>query len=149
MSIKEYGKSMLQDFFVITTFVNIVMFVLGSIYRSEVTFSYEILLLPPLYGFLGTIPSWILYSKKELSTRQIMVRKILQVLVLELILILVIFGGENLCKENISVITALAISVFLVYVLVNIVSWLLDVRTAKAVMKELSEYQKKDIAGNS
>ena len=149
MSIKEYGKSMLQDFFVITTFVNIVMFVLGSIYRSEVTFSYEILLLPPLYGFLGTIPSWILYSKKELSTRQIVVRKILQVMVLELILILVIFGGESMSKEDIPEITALAISVFLVYVLVSIVSWLLDVRTAKAVMKELSEYQKKDIAGNS
>ena len=149
MSIKEYGKSMLQDFFVITTFVNIVMFVLGSIYRPGVTFSYEILLFPPLYGFLGTIPSWILYSKKELSTRQIVVRKILQVIVLELILVLAIFGGENLSKENIPVITALAISVFLVYVLVSIVSWLLDVRTAKAVMKELSEYQKKDIAGNS
>lgn len=141
MSIKEYGKTMLQDFFVITTFVNIVMFVLGSIYRPGVTFSYEILLFPPLYGFLGTIPSWILYSKKELSTRQIVVRKILQVIVLELILVLAIFGGENLSKENIPVITALAISVFLVYVLVNIVSWLLDVRTAKAVMKELSEYQ--------
>ena len=149
MSIKEYGKTMLQDFFVITTFVNIVMFVLGSIYRPGATFSYEILLFPPLYGFLGTIPSWILYSKKELSTRQIVVRKILQVIVLELILVLAIFGGENLSKENIPVITALAISVFLVYVLVNIVSWLLDVRTAKAVMKELSEYQKKDIAGNS
>lgn len=149
MSIKEYGKTMLQDFFVITTFVNIVMFVLGSIYRPGVTFSYEILLFPPLYGFLGTIPSWILYSKKELSTRQLLARKILQVIVLELILVLAIFGGENLSKENIPVITALAISVFLVYVLVNIVSWLLDVRTAKAVMKELSEYQKKDIAGNS
>ena len=60
---------------------------------------------------------------------------------LELILVLAIFGGENLSKENIPVITALAISVFLVYVLVSIVSWLLDVRTAKAVMKELSEYQ--------
>ena len=149
MSIKEYGKTMLQDFFVITTFVNIVMFVLGSIYRPGATFSYEILLFPPLYGFLGTIPSWILYSKKELSTRQLLARKILQVIVLELILVLVIFGGENLSKENIPVITALATSVFLVYVLVSIVSWLLDVRTAKAVMKELSEYQKKDIAGNS
>lgn len=149
MSIKEYGKTMLQDFFVITTFVNIVMFVLGSIYRPGATSSYEILLFPPLYGFLGTIPSWILYSKKELSTRQLLVRKILQVIVLELILVLVIFGGENMCKENIPEITALAISVFLVYVLVSIVSWLLDVRTAKAVMKELSEYQKKDIAGNS
>ena len=141
MSIKEYGKSMLQDFFVITTFVNIVMFVLGSIYRPGVTFSYEILLFPPLYGFLGTIPSWILYSKKELSTRQLLARKILQVIVLELILVLAIFGGENLSKENIPEITALAISVFLVYVLVSIVSWLLDVRTAKTVMKELSEYQ--------
>ena len=149
MSIKEYGKTMLQDFFVITTFVNIVMFVLGSIYRPGATFSYEILLFPPLYGFLGTIPSWILYSKKELSTRQLLARKILQVIVLELILVLVIFGGENMCKENIPEITALAISVFLVYVLVSIVSWLLDVRTAKAVMKELSEYQKKDVAGNS
>lgn len=149
MSIKEYGKTMLQDFFVITTFVNIVMFVLGSIYRPGATFSYEILLFPPLYGFLGTIPSWILYSKKELSTRQLLARKILQVIVLELILVLVIFGGENMCKENIPEIIALAISVFLVYVLVSIVSWLLDVRTAKVVMKELSEYQKKDIAGNS
>lgn len=142
MSIKEYAKLAIRDFFIITTFVNIAMFVLGSIYRSEATFSYEVLLQPPLYGVFGTIPMWILYSKKELTVRQLIVRKIFQVITLEIMLILLTFQGQNLCADNLDEIISFAMSVFIIYVLVNVISWVLDKKSADDMMHELSEYQK-------
>lgn len=141
MSFKEYIKNELTSFFIITTCVNIVMFVLGSIYNKGVMFSYEILLYPPLYGLFATIPSIILYSRKELTMRQFMIRKILHFVCLEVLLVLITFSGENLCRENADIIVSFVISVFIVTLCVNLVSWVLDKRQAKLLMQELVDYQ--------
>lgn len=141
MSFKEYLKNELTGFFIVTTCVNIVMFVLGSTYNSEAVFSYEILLYPPIYGLFATIPSIILYSRRELSARQVLVRKILHFVCLEILLILVTFHGDNLCMENASIIAAFAVSVFIVWLCVNLVSWVLDRKQAAILMQDLLDYQ--------
>lgn len=141
MSIKEYAKEQLKYFFIITTLVNFVMFFLGSRFNHGLQFSYEVLLLPPLYGFFGTLPSWISYSKKELPTKQLFIRKIFQFLALEVLLTLITFPGSYFCKENLDMILSFLLSVFLVYVLVIIISWILDKRSADEMMRELEAYQ--------
>ena len=85
---------------------------------------------------------WILYSKKELTVRQLIVRKIFQVITLEIMLILLTFQGQNLCADNLDEIISFAMSVFIIYVLVNVISWVLDKKSADDMMNELSEYQK-------
>lgn len=142
MSLKDFAKQQLFDFFVITTFVNFAMFVLNSIYLKDAILTPEILLGPPLYGFFGTLPSWILFSKKELSARQYFIRQILQIICLELLLILLTFGNGNLRKENAGMITSFSISVLLIYFCVHLMRFVLDKRQANLLMQDLLDYQK-------
>lgn len=133
---------MMKDFFIITTLVNFVMFVLGSVYRTGTTFSYEILLYPPMYGFAGTLPQLLIYSRKELSVKQMMFRKILQFVVLEALLLFITFFGVDMDPEIQKSILPFAGSVLVVYLLVILINWFLDKRTADALMEDLSAYQK-------
>ena len=142
MSVREYAKTGLFDFFVITTFVNIAIFVLGSVYRQGVTLSYDAFLTPPLYGLFGTIPGWILYSKKELTRKQIIIRKIFQVIFLEIILMLLTFPGDHFCMENMGEIISFAMSVLIIYILVHLITWIFDKKQAKIMMEDISNYQK-------
>lgn len=141
MSLKDFAKQQLFDFFVITTFCNVAIFVLGSMYKNGNMFSYEVLLVPLLYGFFGTLPSWILYSKKELTMKQMLIRKVFQFVALEILLTFVTFHGGNLKKENITVIISFMISVLAVSVCVSLVSWMLETREAKILTEELINYQ--------
>lgn len=141
MNKKDIIKTMFMDFFMVTSFVNFAIFILGSIYNKGYTFSYEILLLPPLYGFVGAIPGLMLYSKKELTVLQTVFRLFLILITLEVSLTLITFWG-HFTAENISVILSFMVSVLIIYVLVNVISWLLDFRRAGNLMKDLKEYQK-------
>ena len=141
MSIKEYFKTTVRNFFIIVTLVNVATFLLGSIYQPEARFGYEAFLSPLVYGALSFIPMWIMYSPKELSVKQLLFREALQLVSLEVILILLGFGTNNLSRENVKLILSFACSVLVIYVLVHVISWLLDSRTAKIMTKELEAYQ--------
>ena len=142
MSLTEFAKDRLRDFFMITALVNIVMYVLGSIYMKGNVLEYSALLQPPLYGFFGTLPSWIMYSKRELPMKQYLIRKIISVLILEILLILVTFPGDYMNPGNAGMILSFAVSVLIVYLLVAGISWLLDKKSADAMMKELEMFQR-------
>jgi len=141
MSFKDYLKAMLRDFFIITTLVNFAMFFLGTKYLNEATFGYDAYLMPPLYGFFGILPALILYSKKELSIKQLAIRKIFQFIALEIILISLTFGGEPEILKHMDMVISFAISVLVVYVLVSVFIWIIDSKSAKDIMKDLKEYQ--------
>ncbi|MBP9997444.1 MAG: hypothetical protein KBT19_09315 [Lachnospiraceae bacterium] len=141
MNLKDFAKKQLFDFFIITTCVNFVMCIMGMTFAADTQLSYEIMIYPPLYGLFGTIPSWILYTKRELSTRQLIIRKILEFLCLEVLLILLTFGGGNLRKENAPIIASFAVSVLAVVGCVNVVGWIFNNRQAKQLTKELIQYQ--------
>lgn len=144
MSVKDFAKQQLLDFFIITTCVNFVIYILGNMYDNGAQFSYDILLTPPIFGLFGTLPSWILYSRRELSTRQMIIRKILQLVCLEILLILLNFGKNRLTGDNLGAIISFAVSVLVVVLCVNFVNWLLNARQAKLLMQDLIDYQKEN-----
>ncbi len=59
----------------IVTLINIAMFILGSIFRPDQRFGYEVLIAPLIYGVLSLIPYIIMYSKKELTIKQLYIRQ--------------------------------------------------------------------------
>ena len=83
MSKREFIEHLVISFFVVVTCVNLVMAFLGMRYEPEIRFGYQAFLLPVIYGGLGILPSAVTYSRKELSVRQMLVRKLLQLLLLE------------------------------------------------------------------
>lgn len=143
MSFKTFMKSACATYFIIVTLVNLAAFAVGSIFRPGEQFGYEAFLTPLLYGFLGLLPMCVMYSKKEMTGRQILIRKILQFILLEALLLGLASGQAAFSKENLGQTVSFALSVFIVFVLVHVISFLLDIQQARQMTKDLLSWQAK------
>lgn len=141
MSLKDFLKSMMSSYFVIVTLINVSTYVLGVMYRPEEQFGYDAFLSPLVYGALGILPVCVMYSKKELTLKQVIFRKILQLILLEILLIGFGFGHSKLTVENMELIISFGLSVFVIFVLVHIISWVLDLQQARQMTMDLLSYQ--------
>jgi len=141
MSVKEYAKYSLNLFFIITVLVNIAMFTLGSIYYPENPIGYDAFLMPVIYGLLSLIPVWITYSPHELSVKQLIFRKTLQLLSLEIILNILTFYGGTIVKDNPAVVISFSLSIVVVYIVVEFIEWILGLNQAQNLTKELELYK--------
>lgn len=139
---KDFLKHIAMSFFIIVTCVNAAAFVLGMLFRHDDVFGYEAFLSPLMFGVCGCIPSLLLYSRHELSTREWIVRKILQLTALEAGLTLFAFGAEGIRQTESRVILSFCLSVFIIFLVVHLVSWLMNLRTARSMMTDLKEFQK-------
>lgn len=139
---KEHLKTTARDFFVIVTLINVATFVLGSVFRPEDRFGYDAFLSPIIYGFLATIPILVTYSSKELTVKQMIVREIIRFFLIEILLIVFGFGASGLSAENMPAVIGFAVSVAVIYVLVYVISWLLDCKEAQKMTEDLLHYQK-------
>ncbi|MDD6037720.1 MAG: hypothetical protein PUD20_02815 [bacterium] len=141
MSFKEYLKSEISSFFIVVTLVNIATFVLGSIFQPDARFGYDAFLSPLVFGVLSMIPTLITYCSHELSMKQMLVRKILQFFCLEVILIFACFGRKVFEPEYRPTVIAFAVSVLIIDLLVHMICWFLDKKTADQLTHDLQSYQ--------
>lgn len=148
MSFKFFLKSICSTYFIIVTLVNLAAFVMGSIYRSEERFGYDAFLAPLLYAFLGVLPICVMYSKKELTLAQVLIRKLLQLLLLEGLLIGFVFGYGEFPKDNTVQMVSFALTVFVVFLLVHVISFVLDVQQARQMTLDLLDYQNREQVSN-
>lgn len=139
---KEHIKDNLMNFFIIVTLVNIAIFVSGSLLAPEQNLNYTAFLVPIIDGLLGTIPGLVMYSKRELTFRQMIIREIIQLVSIELIMLFFTFGFSGFRIEKLNMIIVVAVSVAVVYVLVTLIRFFLDSRSAKKMTDDLRTLQK-------
>lgn len=142
MSGKDFLKQMLTSFFVVVTLVSIAIAILGCVFRPEQRFGYEAFLAPVFYGLLSMIPVAIMYSKKELTVKQLYIRKVLQLFSIELILYFGGYGFENIKTAPRSQTVAFGISIIIIYVVEDVISGIINTNDAKKLTKMLHQYQK-------
>lgn len=143
MSFKEYLKSVLLSYFVIVTLVDFAIFALGTIFRPEEQFGYEAFLSPLIYGAIALVPMLLMYSRKELTVKQQIVREIFKLIAIEAALLVFGFGIDNFSIDNIVIIISFAVAVMVIFFMVHFIEWVLDVRVAKQLNSNLKEFQKK------
>ncbi len=141
MSFKEHLKSVMSQFFVIATLINIATFILGEIFRPDDRFGYEAFLSPLIYAAFALIPMLCMYSKKELTVKQHIFRELLQLISIEIILIFFGLGAKSLEPENIALTASFALSILIIFVLVYVIAWLLDIKTARQINSDLRSFQ--------
>lgn len=141
MRFKAFIRSICATYFIIVTLINLSTFVLGSIYRPEERFGYDAFLTPLLYGFLGILPMCVMYSAKEMTRREVFIRKILQFILLEVLLLGFVFGYAGGSKDNMGQIVSFALSVFVIFVLAHVISFMLDTQEARQMTRDLMSYQ--------
>ena len=139
MSIKDFLKKCLLEYCIITTCVTAATAVLGINISPEARFGYESFFSPLLFGLLSLVPSVVTYSRKELSLRQTVMRKVLYLLLLEATL--TVFGLWSGIFHVISDIAFFMLTVFVVYTLVLLIKWLIDRKEAGLINKTLKALQ--------
>lgn len=139
---KELISDMLYTYFMLVTMILGVMTVLGTYFMPEVTFGYEMFGLPLIYAVYGTLPNLVMYAKKELTLKQFLFRKIIQLVLVEVIVIAVAIPDEVIEAGHIDIVIALAICIFVVYILTHLIEWFQNYTVAKKMTEELLNFQR-------
>lgn len=140
---KDLIRDMISTYFMLTTMILAVMSVLGTYFMPEIRFGYEQFETPLRYAAWGTLPSIVLYAKKELTMKQMLVRKIIQLILIEVIVLKVALPEDVFENGNSALVISLIACVFIIYLLTHAIEWYQDSVTAKKMTEELLIFQKK------
>ena len=140
---KELIRDMIYTYFMLVTMILGVMMVLGSYFMPDVRFGYEAFGTPLRYAALGTLPNLVMYAKKELPVKQFLIRKIIQLILVEVIVISVAIPDEMIETGNTEIVIFLAASIFGVYLLTHLIDWFQNRTIARQMTEELMIFQQK------
>ena len=128
-----------KTFFVSTVLINVAMFICGMAFAPEQRFGYELLVYPIIYGFLACIPVFVMFTSKELTVKQTLIREAVQLVIIVGIIEMVMFGGQFAGYGAEAV--AVAACVVLVYAAAVLIRYKLDVKTARQMTDQLKALQ--------
>lgn len=138
---KEFVNDMITTYFTLVTLITVVMFVLGTHFIPNAEFGYEGFATPLIYAVYGSLPNIVMYSKKELTVKEVLVRKVIQLVLIEVIILVMVLPGIGDYMEHMDIVISLVISVFIIYILTHFIEWFQNYRTAKNMTEELLTFQ--------
>ena len=138
---KELFADMVNTYFMLVTMITAVMMVLGTYFMPEKRFGYESFSLPLIYAAFGTLPNIVMYAKKELTMKQFLIRKVIQFILVEIIVIIVAIPVEVIEAGNFEVVIWLSISILVIYILTHLIDWFFNYAAAKQMTEELLSFQ--------
>ncbi|MDD4112384.1 MAG: hypothetical protein PHC56_05070 [Herbinix sp.] len=138
MSISEFVRKQLMNYFIIVTILTLVIAILGLIYEPNQSFGYEAYFSPLLFGLIAVIPSLVTYSTKELSLKQSIMRKIFQLLLIEA-MILSFSHIVGILKSE--MIGSMILSILIIFVAVHLIEWIINNKNAKKLTLKLKAFQ--------
>ena len=138
---KERIKNIAGSFFISVTLINLAILILGKILRPEQQFGYEVFAYPLIYGVIGIIPALFVRSDKELTVKQAIIKEILQMIMTVVAIVVFIFVGQPLTRDILITASAVALIIVIIYCLVVLIGWLMDLRTARVMTEDLKRFQ--------
>lgn len=139
---KELLNDMIYTYFMLATMILGIMAVLGKHFMPDVQFGYEAFAMPLIYAAYGTFPNIVLYSKKELTMKQLLIRKIIQLILVEVIVITIAIPAEIMEAGRMEIVVSLIFSILAAYTLTHLIAWFQNCMVAKKMTEELLIFQK-------
>ena len=140
--IKERLGEAFRLYFILVTLITILLMVVGMLFDSDRTLSYDAYFSPLFYAFIGVIPVFFFRSDKELSMKRLIIRNVLYVLIVEAAILLIVFKAPNIPSDRIEVVISIAVGVLVVFILSLIVEYIFELTQANEMNAYLEEYQK-------
>ncbi len=141
---KERILDTIRSFFIVVTLINVAMLVLGKILRPDQQFGYEAFAYPLIYGAITSIPGLCMGTSKELSIGQTVIRELLQLVLIIVALLVIMFGGSPITGDTVQSAASVSVSVIIVFILVNLIRWFLDKRTAQELTADLEAFKRRN-----
>ena len=141
---KKLIRDMINTYFMLVTMITGVMAILGTYFMPEVVFGYKDFSAPLIYAAYATLPNIVMYAGKELTMKQFLVRKTIQLILIEIIVISVALPPVELMKaEGAEIVITLAVSILIIYILTHLIDWFQNYTTAKQMTEELLKFQQR------
>lgn len=139
MKLKQKLFDMLISFCVCTTCITLLEGIMGILFFPDVTMDYGAFFSPPLFGALSVLFGIVTESSKELSIRQVLIRTAIHLLMIEGM----VFGLNYLAGVIFPpvVCITLAIGIAVVFVMVYVITWINESKSAADFNQKLKEYQ--------
>ena len=144
---KELLIHALRVYTLLVTLITILLIILGKLLDRDRVFSYEAFLSPLLYALIGTAATVVTRSDKELSIRDLIIRKAISLLLIECAIIFIALNADSIPTEKSWVIPGLALGIFVVFVLAHVILYFADRKEAEKLNTDLARYQEKQIQG--
>ncbi len=141
MTIKDFIIARLQVFFFLVTLILIASAVLGGMVDPDRELHYYDLFSPVIISGLCILPTCLTYYKKEPTLRQYLFRSALELAVIEAIVLFIISPPESMKSEPLNFYLLLGASVFIIYVLVELIMWLKKYLESRKLTDDLKRLQ--------
>lgn len=134
-------KKYITDFLMIQAGITLAIGVISCIRPPQMGINRLMFFMPFIYAFFCVLPSVVVYSKKELSVKQMVIRKTIQFVLIELIVFLIsyVMGPLRDIFMSVAIIAAVAV----VYAIVNCADYLITKSDAKAMTEKLHQMKGK------
>ena len=144
MELKKFLVNKLILFFTLSTLITVAVSLIGSAFDSEAQLGYKTMLLPLEYASLCMLPTFVTWSRRELSPKALLFRKGLMLVLIEAVMLVIAFTSEVIDTDRTEVVLVIMGSVLVIFVLTNLFLWLKDSAEAKKLNAELEKYQKQN-----
>jgi len=137
MSWREFLNDLISTYFTLVTLITALMFCMGMCIYPEESIGYKAYAAPLLYAACGLLPNLLMYSKHEMSTKELCVRKILQLVLVEVLVLTVAFYESDEQVRRSPLVFNVGMGIFIVFVLCHVVSWIQGCLSAKKLTEAL------------
>lgn len=142
MDCKRFLINELILFFVLSTLITVAVVLVGSMFDPNGQFGYKDMLVPIKYAALCMLPTFVTFSKRELSPKALLLRKALMLALIEGVILLIAFTSDVIDTSRIEVVLAIAGSVLVIFVLAHLFMWFKESAEAKKLNRDLQQFQK-------
>lgn len=139
MSFTEFLKKLLINYFIIVTGITVAIAIIGLSFYPKERLPYNAFFSPLIFGAVATLPAVVMYSKKELTFKQMLIRRILHFIILEISQLGI--GYITGLIKSFDMVLMLSSSVLAVYLFRIIIGLIIDSRTAIDINNGLKRIQ--------
>lgn len=141
MEFKRFVVNKLILFFTLSTLITVTVALVGSAFAPDERFGYGTMLLPIKYAALCMLPTFVTFSRRELSPKAMLFRKALMLILIEAVMMIIAFTGSEIDTDRPEVILVIGGCVLVIFVLVHLFLWLKDSAEAKRLNLDLEKFQ--------
>ena len=139
---KNAWKKMISDYIMVQAEIAFSIAIIGSIFAGDQQISYSYFFLPAFLGFICMLPCVVTYFKEDMTVKQIIVQRVLEVIVLEIAIIGILYCivGDT---PGTGGYVAIALSILFFDVLTYVLSYILERKEADTINEKLKADREK------
>lgn len=138
---KETMKKLMEVFLSCQFLISMAIGICGLVLEPDGVLGYKIMFQPAVMAFFCTLPALLTIQADRLTAKQIMVRKVVQFLLEEVIVLSMMHFGFHRFS-SIGAAFTVAVSVLLVFAGVYLIDWVRGCMEAEELNRRLAQLQK-------